>query len=75
MIVFEQTDRPGGRVRREVVDGLRCDHGFQLLNPSYPAVRRYVDVDGPDLQVADRGVRVVDASGQAPPPRLVPSGG
>ena len=64
VVVLEQADRPGGRVRTDVVDGLRCDRGFQLLNPSYPAVRRHVDVEGLDLQVAGRGVRVVDASGQ-----------
>lgn len=67
VVVLEQTDRPGGRVRTDVVDGLRCDRGFQLLNPSYPAVRRHIDVDGLNLQVAGRGVRVVDASGQAHP--------
>ncbi len=65
VVVLEQADGPGGRVRTDVVDGLRCDRGFQLLNQSYPAVRRHVDVDALDLQVADRGVRVVDASGQA----------
>ncbi len=65
VIVLEQSDRPGGRVRTDAVDGMRCDRGFQLLNPSYPAVRRAVDVDGLDQQVAGRGVRVVDASGQA----------
>ena len=64
VVVLEQSDRPGGRVRTDVVDGLRCDRGFQLLNPSYPAVRRHVDIDDLDLQVAGRGVRVVDASGQ-----------
>ena len=47
VVVLEQADRPGGRVRTDVVDGLRCDRGFQLLNPSYPAVRRHVDVERP----------------------------
>ena len=64
VVVLEQGDRPGGRVRTDVVDGLRCDRGFQLLNPSYPAVRRHVDVGDLDLQVAGRGVRVVDSSGR-----------
>lgn len=63
VLVLERADGPGGRVQTDVVDGFRCDRGFQLLNPSYPAVRRSVDVDALDLQVAGRGVRVVDAGG------------
>ncbi|SDD27227.1 FAD-dependent oxidoreductase [Auraticoccus monumenti] len=63
VLVLERADGPGGRVRTDVVDGFRCDRGFQLLNPSYPAVQRHVDVDALDLQVAGRGVRVVDADG------------
>ncbi|MEQ6901584.1 NAD(P)/FAD-dependent oxidoreductase [Nocardioides sp. YIM 152588] len=42
--VLERADAVGGRVRTDVVDGYRCDRGFQLLNPAYPAVRRYVDL-------------------------------
>ncbi len=64
VVVLELADRPGGRVRTDVVDGMRCDRGFQLLNPSYPAVRRHVDLGDLDLQVAGRGVRVVDSSGR-----------
>src|SRR4051794_41414164 len=42
--VFEAADAVGGRVRTDVVDGFRCDRGFQLLNPAYPEVRRVLDV-------------------------------
>ena len=63
--VLEADTAPGGRIRTDVVDGFRCDRGFQLLNPSYPAVRRHVDVDALDLRTAGRGVRVVDGSGRA----------
>lgn len=63
VLVVDRADAPGGRVRTDVVDGFRCDRGFQLINPSYPAVRRHVDLDALDLHVAGRGVRVVDADG------------
>ncbi|MBY6365342.1 FAD-dependent oxidoreductase [Rhodococcoides corynebacterioides] len=63
--VLDADTAPGGRIRTDVVDGFRCDRGFQLLNPSYPAVRRHVDVDALDLRTAGRGVRVVDGSGRA----------
>ncbi len=62
--VLEADTAPGGRIRTDLVDGFRCDRGFQLLNPSYPAVRRHVDVGALDLRIAGRGVRVVDESGR-----------
>ena len=36
--VLEAADAVGGRVRTDVIDGFRCDRGFQLLNPAYPAL-------------------------------------
>jgi hypothetical protein len=40
------------------VDGFLVDRGFQLLNPAYPAVRRWVDVDALGLQQFAAGVGV-----------------
>jgi glycine/D-amino acid oxidase-like deaminating enzyme len=56
--LVEASDRVGGRVRTDVVDGHLCDVGFQLLNPAYPAVRRLVDVDALRLRPFAAGVRV-----------------
>lgn len=50
VVVLERSDAVGGRVRTDVVDGFRCDRGFQLLNPAYPAVKQLVDVDALDLR-------------------------
>ncbi|NYD42417.1 FAD-dependent oxidoreductase [Nocardioides panaciterrulae] len=63
--VLEAGDAPGGRVRTDLVDGFRCDRGFQLLNPAYPAVRRYVDLPGLDLRAFGRGVEVLTARGRS----------
>jgi hypothetical protein len=60
--IVEAETAPGGRIRTDIIDGFRCDRGFQLLNPSYPAVKRHVDIDALDLRVAGRGVRIVDDS-------------
>ncbi len=38
VVVLEASDGVGGRVRTDVVDGYRCDRGFQLLNPAYPVL-------------------------------------
>ena len=48
--VLEASDGVGGRVRTDLVDGYRCDRGFQLLNPAYPALRTLVDLDALDLR-------------------------
>ncbi len=63
VLLLEADEAPGGRVRTDVVDGYRCDRGFQLLNPAYPAVRRHVDVAALDLRVFGRGIEVRTADG------------
>jgi phytoene dehydrogenase-like protein len=42
-IVLESTDRVGGRVRTDVVDGFTLDQGFQVLLTAYPACRELLD--------------------------------
>lgn len=54
--VLEASDDVGGRVRTDVVDGFRCDRGFQLLNPAYPEVPRVLDVSALDLRSFGAGV-------------------
>lgn len=58
VVVLESAPEVGGRVRTEVVDGFRCDVGFQLVNPAYPAVRRLVDVEAMRLCTFEPGVAV-----------------
>lgn len=43
--LFEASDRPGGRVRTDAVDGFRLDRGFQVLPDAYPEVKRLLDLD------------------------------
>ena len=56
VVVLEASDTVGGRIRTERIDGFLMDRGFQLLNPAYPAVRRWVDVDALGLQPFGAGV-------------------
>lgn len=58
VVVLEAGDAVGGRIRTDVVDDFRCDRGFQVLNPAYPAVRRWVDVAALDLKPFGAGVLV-----------------
>ncbi|MDR9400061.1 MAG: NAD(P)/FAD-dependent oxidoreductase [Psychroflexus sp.] len=41
--VFEATDRVGGRVKTDYIDGLTLDHGFQVMLTAYPATQKYLD--------------------------------
>jgi phytoene dehydrogenase-like protein len=56
--VLEASDAVGGRVRTDVVDGFRLDRGFQVLNPSYPSLRSFVDLPRLDLRSYLAGVLV-----------------
>ena len=60
--VLEASDRPGGRLRTELVDGFRIDRGFQVLLTSYPEVHRVLDPQplrlrrfAPGVQIFQRG--------------------
>ena len=63
VVVLEASDAVGGRIRTDRVDGFLVDRGFQLLNPAYPAVRRWVDVDALGLQPFGAGVAARTESG------------
>ena len=56
--VLEASDDVGGRIRTDLVDGYRCDRGFQVLNPAYPELSSCVDVAALRLQSFAPGVGV-----------------
>ncbi len=72
--VWEAADGVGGRVRTDHEDGHLLDRGFQVLNPAYPAVRRWVDVAALDLGrfAAGVAVRRADRLVVAADPRRAP---
>jgi glycine/D-amino acid oxidase-like deaminating enzyme len=43
--VLEASDRVGGRVRTDAVDGFLLDRGFQILLTAYPQVRKRLDLE------------------------------
>jgi phytoene dehydrogenase-like protein len=61
--VLEASDAVGGRVRTDLVDGFRCDRGFQVLNPAYPAVKQDVDIRALRMRSLGRGVAVREEGG------------
>ena len=57
-LLVEATDRLGGRVATDLVDGWRLDRGFQVLNTAYPRMPALVDLDALDLRYFTPGVLV-----------------
>lgn len=49
-LILEASNRIGGRLKTDIVDGFRLDHGFQVLLTDYPEVRRYLDLKALGVQ-------------------------
>ena len=43
--IFEASDSVGGRIKTDVVEGFRLDHGFQVYLTAYPDGRRLLDYE------------------------------
>ena len=56
--VIEASDRAGGRVSSDHIDGYICDRGFQLINSKYPALVELDVLDEIDFIQAPRVVEV-----------------
>ncbi|MDC6405670.1 MULTISPECIES: protoporphyrinogen/coproporphyrinogen oxidase [Maribacter] len=48
--IYESTERIGGRVKTDIVDGYQLDHGFQVLLDAYPMAQKYLDYEALELQ-------------------------
>jgi len=59
--LLEASDRPGGRVRTDLVDGFRIDRGFQVFLTAYPEARRVLNLDALRLRRFAPGVQVFRA--------------
>jgi thioredoxin reductase len=40
VLLLEASDRVGGRIKSDFISGYQLDHGFQVVNPAYPEVKR-----------------------------------
>ena len=56
--VLESSDRPGGRVASDLIDGFILDRGFQLINMNYPEVKHWGIERELDFRQAPRSVRI-----------------
>jgi hypothetical protein len=44
VLLLEASDRPGGRMKTDLNNGFRLDHGFQIYLSAYPAGHRLLDL-------------------------------
>ena len=56
--VLESSDRPGGRIASDLIDGFILDRGFQLINANYPEIKRWGIASEFDFKEAPRSIRV-----------------
>jgi phytoene dehydrogenase-like protein len=61
--VLERSARVGGRVGTDVIDGFRCDRGFQYVNVGNPDVRGAVDVAALNPRPIERGMVLAHPDG------------
>ncbi|MGD2097061.1 MAG: NAD(P)/FAD-dependent oxidoreductase [Desulfobacterales bacterium] len=62
-LIIEGSDRIGGRVKTDQIDGFLLDHGFQVLQDAYPEARRQLNYEALDLHPFAPGV-IIRADGQ-----------
>lgn len=56
--LLEADDRPGGRVKTDVVEGFRIDRGFQTLLDAYPEAQRMLDLPALSCRAFEPGALV-----------------
>ncbi|MFK7807833.1 MAG: NAD(P)/FAD-dependent oxidoreductase [Saprospiraceae bacterium] len=62
-ILLEATDRIGGRVKTDVIDGFRLDHGFQVFLTAYPEAKKWLDYEKLNLKNFDPGALLLYPNG------------
>ena len=62
--VLEASDRAGGRVSSDLIDGFICDRGFQLINSKYPALQELDVIKDLDFIEAPRVIEVALENGR-----------
>ena len=56
--LLESSDRVGGRVTSDQIDGFTLDRGFQLLNINYPEIRSLEIANELEFKVAPRKIDI-----------------
>ena len=63
VVVLEVSDRAGGRVASDLIDGFILDRGFQLINANYPEIKKRKYLENLSFEIAPRTVGVSSSDG------------
>ncbi|MEM6696820.1 MAG: NAD(P)/FAD-dependent oxidoreductase [Bacteroidota bacterium] len=63
-LLLEASDRVGGRVKTDRVDGFLLDRGFQVLLTAYPEVKAVLDYEKLDLKAFLPGALILQENGK-----------
>jgi phytoene dehydrogenase-like protein len=63
VIVVDDKDRPGGRLRTDSVGGFLLDHGFQAMSTAYPNAKRELNFDALNFGKFRRGAYIYHNGG------------
>lgn len=58
--VIEKSNRPGGRIKSESIDGFTIDVGFQVVNPAYAELRESGALKKITMHLLPKGVEILD---------------
>lgn len=58
VVIVEKSNCSGGRIKTDVLDGFRFDHGFQVLNPAYSELRRFNLIDDLKMCFLPKGFEI-----------------
>ncbi len=61
--ILEASDRAGGRIKTDIVDGFRLDHGFQVLLTAYPEAKSLLDYKALNLKAFLPGATILHDGG------------
>ena len=56
--ILEKSDRVGGRITTDYVDGFTLDHGFQVINPAYAELRETRALEGIEFNLLPKGLEI-----------------
>ena len=62
--VLESSDRVGGRVKTDSVNGFLFDHGFQVINPNYSEIKRLNELSDLEFCEVFKNLRIFEGSSE-----------
>lgn len=58
--LLEASDRVGGRVKSDSVNGFLFDHGFQVINPNYAEIKRLNIISDLEFKTIFNNLRIIE---------------